>query len=101
MPQQFNNSLVCHHELVLGSVSGVSYDFPNFYGAFTPNANAEGYRDLFAFLMDEDASGEPPFSADLLDEDGWSLEVENGDRVPISLPAIDFDERTIDWRLRS
>ena len=100
MLEQFDLALVCHNDSVLGSIQNINYDFPHFYGKFTPSAANEEFRKLFAFLMDENAEGDPPLSAELLDEENWWIKMPDGERVDISIPAIDYNDGTIDWRMR-
>ena len=100
MFKEFDSALVCHGDFVVGSIHSVNYDFPHYYAKFTADTSNEDYRNLFAFLMDENANGDPPFSAELLDEENWWIKMPDGSRVDISLPAIDYDDGTTDWRTR-
>jgi hypothetical protein len=69
MFDQLNNTAVKWKQTCVGMITDVNYDFPHFYGRFTPAADTDEFRQLFAFLMDEDATGDPPFRPELLDDE--------------------------------
>ena len=100
MFETFDNSRVLWRDTEVGHIERVGYDFPRFYGHFVPGENIEQFRELFTFLMDEDADGDPPFAADLLNDDNWWIVPPNGDRIGIFIPAIDLTDLSIDWRER-
>jgi len=57
---------------------------------------AATYRDLFAFITDEDnALEEPPVAAEMLEN--WFIEDKDGKMRAIEIPAV-HDDNTIDWR---
>ena len=81
MLETFDNSRVLWRETEVGHIERVGYDFPHFYGRFVPSEHIEQFRELFTFLMDEDATGDPPFAADLLDDENWWIVRPSGDRI--------------------
>ena len=100
MLETFDNSRVLWRDTEVGHIERVGYDFPHFYGRFVPSEHIEQFRELFTFLMDEDATGDPPFAADLLDDENWWIVRPSGDRIGIFIPAIDLADSSIDWRER-
>ena len=60
-------------------------------------SEAERFKPLFDFLIDEDSNDqEPPFNEEVLE--GWSIEDEEGVNHAIFAPAIDNNYTTIEWR---
>lgn len=58
---------------------------------------AELFKPLFDFLIDEERNHEePPFSEELLQ--GWSIEDDDGVEREIFAPAVDNNYTTIEWR---
>ena len=100
MLETLDNSHVVWRETIIGHIQRVGYDFPHFYGHFVASTNFDQFRELFDFLMDEEAEGDPPFSSELLDHENWWIVQPNGDRVGIFIPAIDSTDSSIDWRER-
>jgi hypothetical protein len=86
----------------LGEVTDLSVDQPTMCGRFQPGPGlTKRFRELFAFITDEDRMGEePPFAAELLDDDNWWLVDEQGRRWGISLPGVHQDDNIIGWRWR-
>lgn len=86
----------------LGEVTDLSADQPIMWGKLQPGSGLNNqFRELFAFIVDEEQMGvEPPFAAELLDDDNWWLVDERGHRWGISLPGVYLDDNTIGWRWR-
>jgi hypothetical protein len=88
-------------QVPLGRVSQIVYEFPWFSATFAPDPQAACFHDFFAFMVDEDAqSQDPPFDAELLDEENWWLVDAQGRRTAISVPAVRVDKGDIAWRKR-
>lgn len=59
------------------------------------------FHSFFNWMVDESNIGEdPPFPPELLDEDNWCIEEENGIKRGISIPAVHLFEKSISWRWR-
>ncbi|MBI4747672.1 MAG: hypothetical protein HY774_04250 [Acidobacteria bacterium] len=79
-------------EKYLGEVVEEGDDFPWKIGLFSPNSNADSFKDFFAYMVSEDVQEtEPPFSAELLDDESWFLVDDSNQRHKISVPAIHPD----------
>lgn len=96
----FDHTLVWKH-VPLGRVSQIVYEFPWFSATFVPNPQAAGFREFFAFMVDENAqSQDPPFEPGLLAEENWWLVDDKGKRTAISVPAVYLSKGEIAWRKR-
>jgi hypothetical protein len=86
----------------LGEVHDLSGDYPEVWATFRPGPGLDAsFRELFAFLVDEERSAEePPFAEELPDNDNWWLVDDRGKRWGISLPAVYLNDNTIAWRWR-
>jgi hypothetical protein len=93
---------LCWKDHDLGGVEDLSGDYPAVWATFRPGPGLdEAFRELFSFLVDEERCAEdPPFAADLLDEENWWLVDGRGKRWGITLPAVHLDDHTISWRWR-
>ncbi len=86
-----------HRTKTIGLIKNIDPDGSGFVANIELLPDAEPFKPLFDFLIDEERiSEEPPFSEDVLE--GWSIEDENGVVHSIFAPAIDNGYTTIEWR---
>jgi len=87
-------------ETCLGEINDVYGESHWMSGTLTPTPDANSLQDFFRWMVDEaNVSIDPPFDEALLNEENWFIEQENGDKVGISLPAVQEDGE-IGWRWR-
>lgn len=86
----------------VGEVHSVDYDFPWWYARFVP---AHSFEDQFRSVFNRLTKDEPDddcwegVNPELVDEENWHLQEEDGELRSISLPAIHSDN-VIAWRRR-
>ncbi len=84
----------------LGEVLDAEGDFPWMHGKFVAGEEAAALREFFDWMTNEDKyEQEPPFDAELLNDEHWSLVSESGRARGISVPAVHADG-LIAWRWR-
>jgi hypothetical protein len=87
-------------DLCLGEITDVEGEFPWMSGTLQPAPAAEPFGAFFRWMTDEEhASQEPPFEADLLDDDNWFIQDEHGSKTGITVPAV-YGDGLISWRWR-
>ncbi len=87
-------------EMCLGQVTDVSGESHWMSGTFTPTSDADAFKDFFRWMVDEqNISMDPPFDEALLNEENWFIEQEEGQKVGITVPAVQEDGE-IGWRWR-
>lgn len=85
----------------LGAILGLSADQPEMYGTLDPPKLTQPFRELYEFITDEDNyDKDPPFDAELLNDENWYLLDEQGNRWEVYLPAIYPDDFMVCWRWR-
>lgn len=90
-----------HDDIVLGTITDVSGESFWMSGTLSMASSAPGsYREFFDFMTDENNNNvDPPFGPDLLDEDRWFIEQNDGSRRGIAIPAV-YPDGLISWRWR-
>lgn len=84
----------------LGSISDVGMDGPEVWASFAPNHDSARFVEMWKFITDEDTCDlDPPFPADFLDDENWSVLEDGGVKRGIYLPAV-YDDGTISWHWR-
>lgn len=85
-----------HRSELIGVIRNASGEGTWLTGDLELTPAAQAYKDLFAFLTDEDRMLEvPPFSKDMLNN--WYIEDEHGQRKPVFVPAVHNDGKSIEW----
>ncbi len=88
-----------YKELVVGTIEALSIEGLWVTGNIILNKDGEKFRLFFDYITNEKRGWEkPPFDADLLADENWTVEEASG-RRGISLPAISLNG-TISWRWR-
>lgn len=86
-----------HRNKVVGVISNVGPDEMGLCGNISLLPEAEPFKPIFDFMIDEERNHEdPPFSNDFLE--GWSIQEDDGTQRKIFIPAIDNNYTTIEWR---
>lgn len=86
-----------HRGKEIGEIKNVEGSEMCFAADISLSSEAERFKPLFDFLIDEERNHEePPFSEEILE--GWSIEDDQGINHPIFAPAIDNNYTTIEWR---
>jgi hypothetical protein len=86
-----------HRAKLIGLIKNGGPDEMGLAGNIELLPEAELFKPLFDFLIDEERNHEePPFSEELLQ--GWSIEDDDGVEREIFAPAVDNNYTTIEWR---
>lgn len=87
-------------ETCLGNIKNVYGESHWMSGSLLPSHDAGSFQDFFRWMVDEaNSSIDPPFDEALLNEENWFIELETGDKIGISLPAV-HEDGEIGWRWR-
>lgn len=87
-----------HRTTLIGTISELSYETPWYSGTIALTPEAEPYKELFAYMMEEEEQTEdPPFDESILDD--WFIEDEaDGERFEAGCPNI-AEDGEIWWRM--
>jgi hypothetical protein len=82
------------------SVEGYS-DWPWATGKIASDQIPDDVRPFLEWVWKESntedgLTSDPPFPEEFMDN--WSLETENGEIKPASVPIVDFNQGTVEWR---